>query len=510
MFQWRLKLREARQALAAGRVDEARQLLGDEDLQEFLPAKQLAGEVAEKFIERGRQRIAWGESQAGMEDLGVAERLAGNAAGVDAARHEYAGAAAQQAIAQLATGNPDAALQRIDRARRRGVVDEQLRTLADLAQRWVDARTQADAGEMPAAQGSLARCVLQAAPLSKMDVTGMLDRETTSLGKRAADHQAARQRLHAAATAENWSDALSIAEATLKLAPADSVALGIRRRAWKEVGLDLTRSHHGKPLRNQPGKTPLAMDNNAHRRPGRANDRSRELAQSLRQASDKHSTQASKPAAQDTSASAQPVDRQMLWVDAVGGYLMCFDNEVVLGQPVGNQALAIPILADVSRRHAVLRREAGAYVLQPLAKVYVDGLLVTGPTVLGDKHQIQLGGSAAKDGKAGQGGVQIVFTRPHALSATARIEIVSGHRTAPSADAILLVADSCVLGPGNHSHIQCGRWKDDVILFRKSGDLHCRSTAPLAIDESPIEGQAEIRPGSRVEGEDFALSVEEV
>ena len=539
MFQWRLKLREARQALAAGRVDEARQLLGDETLQEFLPAKQLAGEVAEKFVERGRQRIAWGESQAGMQDLGVAEKLGGMAEGVDAARHEYAWSAAEQAIAHFTAGDPEAAGERIDRARRRGVVDETLRSLGDLAQRWCEARRLADTGEMSAAQSSLARAVQQANAVvlagnsllnragpqvsdrkgrSKMDLQpalGAIEKETALFVQRASEHEASRQALHTAASAENWTEALSIAEATLKLAPADSVALGIRRRAWKEVGLDLTRSHHGRPRRNQPGRTPLAMDKNSPNRPGRPNDRSRKLAQSLRSASDKQSTQASKPTAHDTSASAEPVDRQMLWVDAVGGYLMCFDNEVVLGQPVGNQALAIPILADVSRRHAVLRREGGAYVLQPLGKVFVDGQLISGPTVLGDKHHIQLGGSAGniaggKPGKPGQGGVQIVFNRPHALSATARMEIVSGHRTTPSADAILLVADSCVLGPSSHSHIRCNRWKEDVILFRKSGQLCCRSSAPLAIDEKPVEGQAEIRPGSRVEGEDFALCVEEV
>ena len=61
--------------------------------------------------------------------------------------------------------------------------------------------------------------------------------------------------------------------------------------------------------------------------------------------------------------------RALLWVDAVGGFLVCLDDQVVLGQPSPGGAIALPILADLSRRHAVIRREAGAYVLEPFQSV---------------------------------------------------------------------------------------------------------------------------------------------
>ena len=61
----------------------------------------------------------------------------------------------------------------------------------------------------------------------------------------------------------------------------------------------------------------------------------------------------------------------LLWVD-VGGFLVCLDGAVGLGQPSPNESLAVPILADISH-HAVIRRDAGAYVIDPLQRVLIDG-----------------------------------------------------------------------------------------------------------------------------------------
>src|SRR5690606_18414376 len=75
----------------------------------------------------------------------------------------------------------------------------------------------------------------------------------------------------------------------------------------------------------------------------------------------------------DTVNGTESPNRALLWVDAVGGFLVCLDDAVVLGQPTQSNAIAVPILADLSRRHAVIRRGAGAYVLDPLQTVRIDG-----------------------------------------------------------------------------------------------------------------------------------------
>ncbi|MEM9185008.1 MAG: FHA domain-containing protein [Planctomycetota bacterium] len=530
MFQWRLKLREARQAIAAGRVEEARRVLNDAELQGFLPAKQLAGKLAQKYAERAQRRIAWGESSAGLADLDAAADVGGDAEHHEAIRNEYRQRVLDDVIAKLAAGDLDAALKRLDRTRRRGVATQALRDAEGLAQLWRGARELADTGEMGPALEKFARVErlagtlpsIQAAGGGTLTLTEAIAVEWRSLSRRSKDHQAARERMHAAAAARRWDDALCAVEGSLRVAPADTVALALRKRLWRELGLSLTRSDRDSPVlgsghephQSNPGKTPLAMpkdypNEKPEKRPG--SGRGRRLAQSLRRegardsgavgdstSPSKPSAGPSKPSAGATSVTGPHADRRMLWVDAVGGYLVCLDDEVVLGQPTGAAGgPAIPILADVSRRHAVIRREGGAYVLEPIGAVTLDGAPVTGPTVLADKHDIGLGAA-----------VCIRFTRPHALSVTARLEVVSGHRLTASADAVLLMGESCVMGPNRHSHVRCKHWKDDVILFRQGGKLMCRSRAAMTLNGQASDGPAVIRPASRIEGEDFALSVE--
>ena len=76
----------------------------------------------------------------------------------------------------------------------------------------------------------------------------------------------------------------------------------------------------------------------------------------------------------------------------------------------------------------------------------------------------------------------MAFRRPHALSATARLDFLSNHRTQPSADAVLLMAESCILGPGRHCHVVCRDWPREVILFRQDNELYCRAAGGLEID----------------------------
>jgi hypothetical protein len=201
----------------------------------------------------------------------------------------------------------------------------------------------------------------------------------------------------------------------------------------------------------------------------------------------------------DTVAGKMPPQRGLLWVDAVGGYLMCFDQSIVIGQPAAGETIAVPILADISRRHAVIRRDGGAYVLEPVQRVSVDGRAIDGPFVLSDNQVIQLGDS-----------VRIRFAKPHALSATARLTIESHHKTQPSADVVLLVADSVVLGPNRHCHVACRDWEHDVVIYRQGEQLFCRADRPLMLDGVAVSGANELAAGLRIEGEAFAFAWEAV
>ncbi len=190
--------------------------------------------------------------------------------------------------------------------------------------------------------------------------------------------------------------------------------------------------------------------------------------------------------------------RFMLWVDGVGGYLVCLQDSVCLGLATPGNAVEVPIMGDLSRQHARLRREDG-YLIEPLQPVRVNGRLIREPTNLSDGDEIELGES-----------VRLRFRQPHALSATARLEFLSRHRTEPSAAGILLMAESCVLGPKWQDHVVCREWSQDVVLFRRDERLFCRALEPLQIDGRRCEGQTPVAPGAHVEGSDFSFCLRQV
>ena len=192
-------------------------------------------------------------------------------------------------------------------------------------------------------------------------------------------------------------------------------------------------------------------------------------------------------------------DKFMLWVDAVGGFRVCMADEVTLGQPVRSAAVDIPILADVSSRHARIRRDGEGYLIEATGEVHVEGRPVDKVAALGHGVQILLAGR-----------VRMVFRRPHALSATARIDFDTPHRTHPTSDAVLLMAESCVLGPNPHSHVVCPDWPQEVILYRHDEDLFCRTAGEFEIDGVRCRGRGRITRNSRVEGPGYSLRLEEV
>lgn len=193
------------------------------------------------------------------------------------------------------------------------------------------------------------------------------------------------------------------------------------------------------------------------------------------------------------------LDRFLLWVDAVGGYWVCLGDEIVLGQPVRADQIDVPLLGDLSGRHARIRRDGEGYLIEAIRDVWLDGRPVVDFAPLADGSLIQLGGR-----------VKLIFRRPHALSATARLDFASPHRTQPSSDAIVLMADTLILGPRPNSHVVCRKWREDVVLYRCENNLFCRGPGEMLIDGKTFRQKGPIDRNSRISGERFSLCLEQM
>lgn len=463
-------------ALNAGRPEEAGQILQQESVRDFLPAKRLSSEVAAQLVSRAEQHFKQGDSIASWSDLQQAVRLGGCDERVAQLREAQAQRGLERVQSLLIRGETKLAAEQITRLQQRRLGGNQRRAWKLIVHLISRAKELADQGKATGAIEMLDRAT-KLLPDPQDELAEMLIARQATLKQQAAEMRSLSSQLHEALTQESWTEVLTTAEAVLELAPAHTAARQARSLAWDAVGMSTTRV---------PAKSRKL-----------SNDR---LFRSLK------STHAWTSSAKvDTKAMQRDVSKRVIaWIDGVGGYLICLGDEVMLGQPAGTDGAEIPILADLSRRHASIRREGEAYVLTPIHGVRIDGVELKGPQVLKDGALIELGES-----------VRLRFTKPHALSSTAIIAIESHHKTDPAVDGIVLMSESCVLGAKPQSHIRCRNWSDDFVLFRRGDDLQFRTSAPVTVANNEADGEPTTPEGlithrTRIDGENFTLSFEEV
>lgn len=196
--------------------------------------------------------------------------------------------------------------------------------------------------------------------------------------------------------------------------------------------------------------------------------------------------------------------RFMLWIDGVGGYLVCEGATVTIGQPAPGSMVDVPVMADVSRRHAVIRREGEHYVFDPQRPSRYADRAVAAPVRLADGGIFELADEAGT-------GPMFRFALSRTYGNTARLDLVSRHRLQPHADGVLLLADSCLIGPGDGDHIVAPRWKRRVVLHRRSdGRLVFRTEGSYDVDGRKADGVAPIERTSTIRGPDFAMRLEPI
>jgi hypothetical protein len=188
----------------------------------------------------------------------------------------------------------------------------------------------------------------------------------------------------------------------------------------------------------------------------------------------------------------------ILWVDAVGGFLLQLADRVSLGQAVPDPLVDIPILGDLSRCHAEILRAGDAYVIRPIGPVSVDGNAIQQAAPLVHGAEIGLGPS-----------VRMRFRQPHPLSNTATLTLVTHHRTQPWCDGVILMGESCVLGRGAENHVTCRHWNADVVLSRADDDrFRFRAGEAVEVDGIPASKTGILDWGTRISGRDFAVKLE--
>lgn len=460
-FSWRYQLSKADDAFRQGRLEESARALGEGNLLQYRQGQLLATKVAEAMALRARKYLVGGDAAAGWRVVETASKLLGNSKPLLHVRRQLVDHQLNEAEDALSAEDLTGALLKLQRLQRHRVNEEPLRRLKLVVQRVESARNLSLRGKFTDAEMQLA-----AAAELRPDLE-VLGRLRTSCREKQQQSRGLTEELHRALAEQDWSRTATLSDELLQLAPECSLARDAKRKAWARAGtpvLDSPRIAQAEYWSGQSGEV---------------------LATCLSEV--------------ESVTKNGSANRFLLWVDAVGGYMVCLQDELTLGQAIPNAGVDVPLLGDLSRRHAKIRREGEGYVLEPLADVRIEGKEITEPTLLNDGEEIELGGS-----------VRLRFRKPHALSATARLDFVSRHRTQPWADGVLLMAESCVLGPNWHNHVVCRDWPGDVVLYRDEAQLCCRAMDEIEIDGHLCDGQGPITANSRIAGVDFSMSLEEI
>lgn len=193
---------------------------------------------------------------------------------------------------------------------------------------------------------------------------------------------------------------------------------------------------------------------------------------------------------------AQP---KILWIDGVGSYAICDQNEVTIGQAFPGNQVDLAIRGDLSRRAVIIRKHGEDHLIQPLQSVAVNGTEIDRAVILHDGSRISLGPR-----------IELKYVRPTQLSGTARLELTGNTRWQPMLSAALLMGESCLLGPDSSCHIVCPDWTTKLVLFRNGTQWFCRANdaANIEIDGNPIRAPFPLISGQRIVGDEISMTLE--
>lgn len=194
-----------------------------------------------------------------------------------------------------------------------------------------------------------------------------------------------------------------------------------------------------------------------------------------------------------------------IWIDGVGCFWLSQQDRLTIGGPAtpsakpddARESVDLPILSDLKRQHATIVRTGEGYLLEAHGPVRVVGREVLDRTALADGAMIELGRS-----------VRLRFRQPSALSLSARLDFVSDHRPTQSVDGIVLLSDTCLLGPGDDNHIVCPDWSGLVLLVRQGNELWCRSRQMLTVNGHRLGSGRRLNSGDVVAGEESRFRIE--
>lgn len=492
MFLWRKKLKRVRTLIEQGDLNTATRLMSEFKLREYRGGQVLAEQLKNALADRSEHQIRAGDLANAWQDLSLADRwtVPQEYDQFTKQKNRLVELTIELAESHLANRQAMCALSLIAELRRRRILDRRADQIEMIAKRLQTADQLAAKGKLREASHELAQVERLRPDLiwiqQKQHTWQTQDKLIVKLTNK----------LRTAILDSRWSIAREVSGKLLDIAPAYQFAVDAIRRC-----------NHQLRNRKQVSSQVINVQNNCESIDHNANQ-IRWIGNERTPPSTNCSSKGPQILISDTGcdsmvtesilAKSGACERLMLWVDGVGGFLLCTDNELVVGQAIPECRVDIPILGDLKRSHMRVQRCDDSHLITPIGPVETEGQTINAKTMLRNGQTLSLGG------------VQLRYSIPHPLSTSARLDITSRHRTQPWSDAILLVADTIVLGPKRNSHIVCPEWEHELILYRRKGDWFCRTSGNIEVDGQVFYTEAPLEPDCRISSEDCSMTLESI
>jgi hypothetical protein len=146
-----------------------------------------------------------------------------------------------------------------------------------------------------------------------------------------------------------------------------------------------------------------------------------------------------------------------LWIDGCGGYRLLVGEAFQIGRGCADRNVDIPLVADVPSSAGTVRRTGDDYYWYPAD--------ADSSTHSGAGHWCN-----PKEPIAGLGSADLRLSKPSPLCNTAVMTLKPPHRFGDHVDAVLLVQDTCLVGPSADCHVRCRSLSSTLILLHRDGD----------------------------------------
>ena len=478
-MKWNSKIKFAEQALRYGNLDKAVHCYDRGLIRNKRKKLSVARELASGLLNRAKLSISSGQFYMAWLDLDEVTKLNLQefAEETREKKNQLIELTIESADASLLRGEPVCALNCIEVLERRRVLDWRLNQIKSVSECL-------NAASRFAAQGQFKKSVaeLEKAGTVRPDLPYLAPR-ISALKNRQRQMKRHCTDVEVFALQWKWGDVSQSCEKILHIAPTNQFAFEARRDCKARLKKKTRRQMDSTTV----GTSTVLNDSafNVNRRSGR-NEKNVVVEKGAFDRIGRMDKQNSG-------------NRFLIWVDGVGGYLVCGNRVNALGQAINSSKVDIGIQGNLRSHHANFERVQGGHVLEPIGKLSVDGVELDSKFVL-------------KNGQilAFEGGVELAYCQTHALSKTARLDFVSRHRSVPWADAVILPVNSIILGPNRSNHVVCPAWDENLVLFERSGKWFCRSPRAMEVDGKSVTAEAAIEFDSRIVGDDFSLTLEPV